>query len=341
MLVDLEGNRIDLVFKNNEHIKILGKSGYGKTYWAYRYIEENCIRKAIWIIDYSGSYTPYELNKGQFSYGEKIDETNPKEELFYIFGGDSEADVVENTVDTLIAIIEIDAMMQREILEKVCEMVMKNNGFISIKRVFAQLNEMRVTCGESSTVNNIDFLKNRLYHLRKLDSIRITLGRQKYYPGIHIIQLSDYTDRIRLDISQIILELLWKERKNNKKEQEVIIVLDEFQNLKIKGTSVEMMLRQGRKKGIGLVMLSQFSTEKKDNDIIDQSDTSLYFHINEKNQLSTAKTIDLNNWREWVQIFQRLKKGTCVLKGEYTVNGKNIVHSKPIVCKVVKAELKE
>ena len=334
MLVDLEGNYIEIAAGDNEHMKIIGRSGSGKTFYACRYIESIYDKKCVIIIDFSGSYTQKEFEKSKLNKDILVHEINMKQNKLFLYNGDTQEDVVENMVDALIVTIGIDAMMQRQVLQEACEQILRTKHYISIKLIYDYLDGMDLFIEDVEVKKNVNFLKKRLYHLRKFDSLRVCVGNQNYNTDVHLIQLSDFTQRIRVDMTQMILELLWRSMFQ-KAESNVQIILDEFQYIKLKNTAVEEMMRVGRRKGVGITLLSQFNPNKEATDVLEQSATSLYFKPNEQNITAIAKMIESEKFREWKFILQNLSKGTCVLKGEYTINGSERVVSRPIVCKVI------
>ena len=89
MLLDREGNTVELRNAENKHVLILGKSGSGKTWCCYRMLEEMANqKKSVYVFDYSGSYTQEELKRGHITCAEKIS-TIPsgKEKIEWVYRG--------------------------------------------------------------------------------------------------------------------------------------------------------------------------------------------------------------------------------------------------------------
>ena len=80
MLRDREGNKILLSESENFHIKAIGRSGCGKTFWACRYIEKLSKSVPVIIFDYSGSYSDYSEEYSEESYYSESSSEPEKEE---------------------------------------------------------------------------------------------------------------------------------------------------------------------------------------------------------------------------------------------------------------------
>lgn len=338
MLIDTEQNLVEINPIENNHIKIIGKSGSGKTYWSCRQIEKICTDTPVLIIDFSGSYTKDELTKNDFRHDVALKFFNPKEKTIFIPA--NELEICDNVTDSLIISLKIKSMMQKKILKETCERVLGKETYFSFQGLYNQLEILNTQTEDTDYKKNTDFLMNRLYHMRTVNSLKITpsSGHTSFASGIYILQLSDFTERIRKTLAQFFLELIWREIKHGKKDN-LQIVLDEIQLLELQNTALEEMLREGRKYGIGLTMLTQFCPSKEELDILEQAATSLYFSPNERSLSSIAKIIDIRTWKDWFLILQNLKRGECILTGNYTINRQNVVEPRPLICKVLPKSL--
>ena len=332
MLKDLEGNEVSMEFIENRHIKVTGKSGTGKTYWVCQEIGKFVSDQIpVLIVDFSGSYTDRELEKN-FRKNQKISiaTSNPKMTLVIISAGKN---TVENVTDALIQILDVQSMLQRQLLEEISWNVLKQSGYISFKRLYDELLKRGSGEEESERGKNISFLMSRLYYLRNIDSFRVAMGTAKRKADVVIMQFSDYPERIRKSLAQFFLEIEW--RNICEDEKQVQIILDEFQVLPLEGTAIEEMLREGRKYGVGMILLSQYEPRSEAKNILEQAATSIYFQPNERNIISTAQAISREQYKEWMPILKKLTIGTCVLSGEYSVNEHRLTQNRPLVCKVM------
>lgn len=336
MLIDKEGNQVLICRQENYHMQIYGKSGSGKTYSSCLEIERIAEEMPVLIIDFSGSYTREELEKNGLKLSVLKECNNPRECIVYVEGGTTKEEVADTVTDALVASMDICAMMQRKILMEVCESVISENGYISFKSIFLKLQEMEIGVEDSDCKKNIGFLMSRMYYIRRLDTIRVTKGRGEWSIGIHIWQLSELPERTRKILSEFILEVLWYTIRNAPERRRQII-LDEFQLLRVKGTAVEEMLREGRKHGLGVTMLSQFAPAGHDEkDILEQAATSLFFSPNERNLVTVAKAIAPLDYRNWIPVLKQLERGQCVLTGKYKINCSERMGNRPIICSVIR-----
>lgn len=334
MLRDREGNKILLSESENFHIKAIGRSGCGKTFWACRYIEKLSKSVPVIIFDYSGSYSEEEREKNQFFLVDGMhfkvldfvkDDVRVKIPVTH---------AVDTVADSLIVILNVRAIYQKELIHQACERAFSIMGYFSFEGIYKILTALKDSEEELEYMKSAEMLMSRLYHLKNLYNFRIVQGSSARVMGNSILQMSNLPMRIRVDLSQFVLEVLWREFQQNCTSR-VQIVLDEFQILRLKGTAVEEMLREGRKFGIGLTLLTQYVSP----DIVDsleQAATSLYFLPNDRNLQQIAYLIDPQNYRCWMPILKNLRRGQCILDGNFEVNGNTPGVKRPLVCSVDK-----
>lgn len=333
MLMDKEGNEINLVLKQNQHIKVLGRSGSGKTYWCCRYMEE--AKVPIVVLDFSGSYTEEELQKAKFNSDMNIRHLNLKKETISITTGRTMEEVVENITDSLIATFKISAMTQRRLLEDACESIIETEDCFSFKALYEKLTEFFDETEDEYCRKQLDHLMNKVYHLKKLEFPKFEKGETVgVYNGVTILQLSDFKERTCKSMAQFILELEWRKIYHMEKRVPKQIVLDEIQLLQVSGTAIEEMLREGRRYELGLFIMTQFAPSTEDIHILEQAATSFYFKPNEKQIVSTARLIDAENYNSWISVLKNLDRGEAVLTGNYTVNGHKNIAQAPIIVEV-------
>lgn len=334
MLIDSEGNKILIEEAENYNVKVSGKSGYGKTFWCNRCIEkENDRNVPSLVVDFSGSYTENELKRAAFREDIPMKYINPYHQEVELAVGADPSFVVERVTDSLITTIELTSILQREILMSVCETIIQEQGYISFKNLYHKLQNLWKKAEETDERKNIDYLMRRIYHLKNVDTLRMVPRRPDSLRGVCVLQLSDFSDRICKFLAQFVLELIWCQIQHGKKER-LQIVLDEWQRLRVSGTAIEGMLREGRRNELGLVMLSQFVSKADEGNILEQAATSLFFRPNERNVASVAKLIDPDNDKAWIPILKRLERGEAVLKGKYTINENGKTVNDPIVVRV-------
>ena len=82
----------------------------------------------------------------------------------------------------------------------------------------------------------------------------------------------------------------------------------------------------------GLVSMNQ---EVKQKIITGTGSDQHILSANERNIISTAQAISREQYKEWIPILKKLTIGTCVLSGEYSVNGHRLTQNRSLVCKVM------
>lgn len=331
MLKDNEGNKITIYKPENFHVKVIGRSGCGKTYWCCRYIQETAKNVPTLVLDFSGSYTNRELKKNGFT-DEQFQTINLRKEGIALMVCKEQA--VDMVVDSIITLLNISSLYQKKILREACEKTFEFNGFFSFARLYGELVALREIDEDRDIVKNADILLNRLDHLKGIESLRIMPGSSVSLSKNCIIELTEFATRIRIDLAQFLLEILWREIQNKIVER-MQIVLDEFHLLSLKGTAVENMLREGRKFGLGLILLTQY-VEPDAAHTLEQSATSLYFLPDVHNFQVVAQMIDPSEYKKWIPKLKDLKQGQCILDAAFAVNGKGAVYGQPILCNVEK-----
>lgn len=342
MIRDLEMNQIGLQEGANGHCLLLGKTGCGKTWACYRMLEATLDQgKTCLVFDYSGSFTSKELIKGDFQKMEQTYSVAEKEENeIFLYVGTRLFSVM---AEALMKVLSIGEYRQKNLLKKALGNLACNKADITITGIMSELED-------SVPLKNKDAEKQRDQLLSKLSGYSginlvfreispMTAEMKTYWKPMTIIQLSRYRDSERWFLTALLTELVWHEIKEGTYHADYI-VYDEFQWMPLGNRSaLSGMLREGRKRGFGVWLASQFlpAGKKDEKNTLLQADTVLMFAQSEQSQTEAAKIIEYDAWREWVSPLSDLEIGEFVLKGHYTVNGGTTVWSKPIICK---AELK-
>lgn len=152
---------------------------------------------------------------------------------------------------------------------------------------------------------------------------------------INIIELSDLDILSAEVITEVILAYFWRVIYNRGFSNDygnVTIVLDEFQHCSLKkGATLHMMLSEGRKFGINLILATQtmgiFSAQTVS--ILEQMATRLYFRPVYSSLLKDARNIEATKTSYWKETLSTLPRGVCVAKGVLEVNGIEI--NRPLI----------
>ncbi len=335
MIKDKDGNNISICEKPNGHLLILGGSGYGKTYFICRRIEEKIkTGKRILVFDYSGIFTESEMQKNQI-FQEKVNMLNPNDKaVSWIFCGNNLANIL---VDAMLKAGNISSYFQRKILQKSIETLLQRRGEFSFSGLLNELENIFYHDEERDMHENAGRLLTRLGPISISDEIRIKEGKDSSHEAmITAIQLSGYPEMTRKFLTEFLSEITWAEVRSGNKRAD-IVVFDGFQNLSMKQQgSFASILREGRKFGLSAYFSSQFVTglDKEKIDTLMQAGSIFFFHPTIKDLRSTAELIDFEHMGEWKKILANLQIGEAVLKGAYRVNEGKKLCERPIICRI-------
>lgn len=337
MLKDLDGNNISIDSYENHSELIIGKSGFGKTFYVNRRIEEYAKNGIpVLILDFSGSYTMHELQKAKLDQSIPVQMISMHECLVDIRAGNDSIEVAENLTDSLGKVLGDIPMMQMQILQEACEKLMQRNGYVSFQNLFQQVGAMAEGVEETRYLENIDFLRKRLYYMRRMESPHFVAGPEIILKDVTIWQISEFSEQVRRTLAQCLLEVMWTNTRQGEDRQNRQLILDEFQFLELRRhTALDAILTEGRRFGLGTTLITQYLRRTEICDSIQQAATTIYFRPNDNKMDATAKLINAEDYNIWAKVLKQLKRGEAVLSGKYTVNN-NIskVLDTPIVVSV-------
>ena len=341
MLLDREGNTVELRNAENKHVLILGKSGSGKTWCCYRMLEEMANqKKSVYVFDYSGSYTQEELKRGHITCAEKIS-TIPsgKEKIEWVYRGKHAYSAFE---DALIKALHIKSRRQKKLLHMVIAQMRQKHSEMTMSAVLEEIEMLEAIKSteymqESRTLEDIlSFYEDLSVILKKQGDVE---RLQQDVPDklITVVEFSDYGEFERQFLTEFFSEILWQEVKEGSNNVEYILY-DEFQWMPIgAGSTLSEMLREGRKRGIGVWLASQFlsgcSAEKMDT--LMQVNNFLFFKPAKSSENVIAKLIGKESSKKWQGVLSKLKVGECVVSGYFAVNHKSKSLEGALACRVV------
>lgn len=150
------------------------------------------------------------------------------------------------------------------------------------------------------------------------------------YGKMNILDLSGTDTITQSSLAEVILSNLWRNIRFSGLQtagQELVIVLDEFQNLSLKADAVlRDMLREGRKFGINLILATQ-TLEAFPKDVLallNQAATRLYFKPAPSEARRIAKEIDFESADKWTKTLLGLGIGESVAVGTFCIEGAEI-----------------
>jgi hypothetical protein len=257
----------------------------------------------------------------------------------------SEAEFVTKLVDILVIVMNIGSYFQRKLLLEALEKQIQQHHMFNFHEFFIVLEKLHTqktlqgACSDELT--NSERLINRFYPYRTVNTIYIKPGKATDKPCLSrlcILQLSEYSEQLRKFLTLMFSELLWLESKNRKSPHKFdTILFDEFQFLPIKtGSALALFLREGRKYDVGVILSTQYiSTYTPDElEVLLQVANLLVFRPNDKDLKFSAKILDHEHPHLWTPLLKKFEIGQAILKGNYTIKGRNQVLHDPIICNI-------
>lgn len=332
---DNHGNIIQLLPEPNGHVLILGQTGQGKTYELCRLVEEYCGQgKRMFIVDYSGSFTEQELEKQGLKDKKCIRRINvAKEEFTWDLRVQNHKDVAADIADALLLVMRCEAYPQHTLLHKVIEELFEKKRYVNIPEVIRKLeHELWSEQVSESLSGNIDALGRLLTRLgpyKRLSNFYIRQYEATSIDDNYLIQIVDLTNlpqQQRDFLSMLLVSLLWKEVYRQEIDNRCeILILDEIQHLSLAPNSaVAGILREGRKRNLSAVLSTQLTGKynKVQVQTLQQAGNIILFRPADDEIRTFAQMIDSRNSKIWIEKLSNLERGQAILKGNYTVNGR-------------------
>lgn len=343
----LKYRKLDIILseKPNRHLLIWGNSGTGKTYFCCRKLEEEYLnnRKTL-ILDYSGSYTNFELKKGCLDI--PILAWNPYEKpLYWNMNVHNNQDFSNHLTDMLTTVLGITGYWQKRILLEAVSFHINKLGNFNFADFYKTLGilfaEMQMEEKAKDEITNMERLLGRFYAYRQIDKLYICsqkkdIKNMKYY--IFLLQLSDFPISQRNFLTALFSEILWLETKRKTGQHCYdTLLFDEFQHLSLApDNALSEFLREGRKYGVGLLLCTQFIStySREEQNTLCQAGNMLIFRPNECDLKFSAQILNHQQPKIWLPILHDLPVGGAVLKGHYHLKNKINTLTSPIVCTV-------
>lgn len=154
---------------------------------------------------------------------------------------------------------------------------------------------------------------------------------------INIVTFAGLNTGTQKIAAEVVLSCLWK-RIQNAEINDLVLVIDEFQNYIRKGSALIEMMREARKYGVSIILSTQtlegFSATVMA--AIKQSSVQMYFRANAADIKKLSEMIDATNADCWKMRLRQLKVGESVATGMLLVGNREI--DDPIV---IRSEYKE
>lgn len=328
----------DPLNSNNGHIALIGASGGGKSVEAQRImcslLEQG---KTILNISHHGSFVDdqilpyYKETIDKYSHNVDATEGIPLPLFTPMTRPTGYAEKQEDTIGALTDVFSRVlhfGCRQREVFRTAAETVMydesyKTDGFAAIGHALGD--------GEGIGVQEdqiYDKLRPLFYHNVFQDGDDLILPNR-----LNTVYL-DKLDVLSQDmVREVLLSYIWRcANADNFKESGLYIFIDECQNASSGSRdSLSILLSEGRKMGINLILATQFLSSKNAlMKSISQCDLMLYFRPAANLLGETASMISRANCHKWIIRLRGLRRGQFVAIGKL-LYGKRAITTPMIV----------
>lgn len=332
---------------SNRHLLILGKSGYGKTYFLQCLIAEMSKQDIpTLIIDYSDAFTTKEIQPELKEYlGEdnlqnyyvKLNKfpLNPFKKYRHEFDGnyydESNEDVASRIKSIFDSVYNLGIIQQDTLRTAIINGLKKSESmsFDDLKNELIALdtkNAMSVLGQINEFLSFKPFNSDDSFGWSELDERN---GK------VIIIQLNGYSKDVQKIITEFILWDLWNYKQvNGDVNKPFNVILDEAQNLDFSDNSPCIkILKEGRKFGWSAWLSTQTINsliKKIGSNPFNIADEKIYFHpVDNTRKIASGFTTDNNEKNYWTEKLNELKKAECVVIGSTKDGTDDLSPSKP------------
>lgn len=330
---DYFNNEIVMMNAINGHAILTGMSGMGKTYALTRLLEEAAKnKKRILILDYSGSFSVFELEDKKF----KIEGTIER----VVVGRDKVVfpilDLVSDDVrhrflaDILNDIAEITGRVEKKMLSKELASIADQNiiSFGDIEKVIEKAIESYYSDERMDMSNKMEKIYTKLGPIFDYANIEFctALPEDNISPTVRIVEMDELPDECKRMIAKLYMACIWQQVKRRHSSVDVL-VLDELQNLRVKeNTAFASLLREGRKYNLSVYMASQYYPRELA-ELLEQASHRIVFRPVNSEVKNMAKVLFGDEYQKKISIIRNLKKGQAIYQGYYRYRVNNLVHS--------------
>lgn len=341
MIKSKSGVEISLASVPNAHCLLLGQSGSGKTVGLSILIEKAMGEgHRVLVVDYSDSFTLEEIEKAKVLNVEVVDFKDlSKETLVLPFLSGNKAKDVESISMALSESFEIFGRRQKEVLHELVSNIWED-GSVRFGGIVEYLDVMYLLEKDDNPdkARRIENISEKLEPLAESDFIELVniSGSGEISNSVTVLEFSGFPLERRKKFANLCLELYWQKIRRRQADMETTrIVLDEVQNVGFRKTQAfTNMIREGRKFGLGIFMATQFEKDTEKLELLMQAANILFFKPTMINVRKTAKLIEEDKWKIWLEVLKKLSVGHFVLVGNYTINKNIKIHQTPILAQM-------
>ncbi|MGM0409822.1 MAG: DNA phosphorothioation-dependent restriction protein DptH [Bacillota bacterium] len=340
----------------NRHLLISGKSGQGKTYLIQTILYELSQNNVpSLIVDYTDGFKSNQLeDKFKSKIGDKLKQ-------YYLI-----KDKIGINPFKMNNIILDENLSRKEKPYDVAERIKSVIGAIyptlGIQQLNTIYNAVQEGVEEYGEKMNFDILREKLneddsgYSNTALSQLNSFFNQHPFKIDkdfswdeivqndgrVSVIQLSGFSQDIKLLIAEFLLWDLWYYKKQNGSEQKPLsLVIDEAQNLDHSSKSpTAKILTEGRKFGFSGIFSTQFLRGQLSKDEISRlqmASQKIYF-MPPDNELKSIAS-DFDNKNKWKKKLKKLVKGRCISKGHILIEEeKELTESRSVIVDIASFE---
>lgn len=184
----------------------------------------------------------------------------------------------------------------------------------------------RSRCLEEQKGNSAEGVRSRLWGILNGNLLRPST-KQIESGKINIISLAGINPKTQIQLTEIILSVVWRQLRYRQFSKVDVVCIDEIQSLSLKKNSALFeLLTESRKYGISLVLATQSLSvfDKKEIAALGQTAVKLYFHPSEQDIRSIAQQIDPVAYERVAMVLKNLRKGQALTVGDIEKAGHKI-----------------
>lgn len=181
-------------------------------------------------------------------------------------------------------------------------------------------------CLEEQKGNSAEGVRSRLWGILNGNLLRPST-KQIEQGKINIISLAGINPKTQIQLTEIILSVVWRQLRYRQFSTVDVVCIDEMQSLSLKKNSALFeLLTESRKYGISLVLATQSLSvfNKREIAALGQAAVKLYFHPSEQDIRSIAQQIDPVTYERIALVLKNLKKGQALTVGDIEKAGHKI-----------------
>lgn len=333
---------------SNRHLLILGKSGFGKTYFMQCLIKEMSKQDIpTLIIDYSDAFMSKEIQDELKEYlGDNLIKYNIKKEKFPLnpfrknkieydeddYYYEDNLDIASRIKSVFSSVYNLGIVQENTLVRAINNGLEKYAENMSFDYLMEELDDTE-NKNALSILNQLNefLLFNPFQQENEFEWSELDERSKK----VILIQLHGYSRDIQKIITEFILWDLWNYKSLHGSEDKPFnVILDEAQNLDYKDDSPCIkILKEGRKKGWSVWFATQSIKGLMKNAEVNpfnNANQTIYFHPAD-NVKNIAGEFTTNNQDKnyWAEKLSSLKKGECISVGPVINMDGDLNSSKP------------